>query len=457
MAPDRPDAAPLTVRLTGEPGSTDDGRVGARALRRRRVVAALRPGAGRRIAAADLPRDRGAAPTRSPRSNAGEHVDRVAARRSAARRRGDPPAVRRAAPTRGAFGSTIARRHGRHATARRHRGRPTAGSSSTTARSPPLVGAALRLPVNRGPAAARNCRPFTRRHADSSRSSTPTSTCPSGWLEPLLPHFDDPRVGLVAPRVTGERGSPLDLGVTPARIRAGTRVSYVPGAAIVMRVDRVRRDRRVRRADALRRGRRPRLAARRGGMAVPVRAGLDRLAPTAATVSPGGCASTPGTARRPHRSRCAIRGALAPLRSNGWTASAWALVALGHPVGRRARWPSDRPARSSASSRTSRPRPRSGWRCAAISARRSSSASAVRREWWPVVAVGALGVEAGALDRRRRACSPTLRAAPTDAAYGWGVWTGMIRHRTIAPIVPRLAAWPNGRRTARTRQYRRDA
>ena len=61
-------------------------------------------------------------------------------------------------------------------------------------------------------------------------------------------HFADPRVALVAPRVTTtadpspvawyERSnSPLDLGPEPARIRAGTRVSYVPAAAIVCRVD----------------------------------------------------------------------------------------------------------------------------------------------------------------------------------------------------------------------------
>ena len=34
--------------------------------------------------------------------------------------------------------------------------------------------------------------------------------------------------------------SPLDLGPEPARVRAGTRVSYVPAAAIVCRVDAIR-------------------------------------------------------------------------------------------------------------------------------------------------------------------------------------------------------------------------
>ena len=80
-------------------------------------------------------------------------------------------------------------------------------------------------------------------------------------------------------------------------------------------------------------------------------------------------------------------------------------------------------------------------------------ASAVRRVWWPIVAVGALGSK-----RIRWIAAASLladvRAAPTDVAYGWGVWKGMIRHRTIAPIVPRLAAWPK-RRPAR--QYRRES
>ena len=68
---------------------------------------------------------------------------------------------------------------------------------------------------------------------------------PDDWLTPLLTHFADPRVALVAPRVRGAGGtswlarfetwrSPLDLGPSPARIRSGSRVSYVPAAALVV-------------------------------------------------------------------------------------------------------------------------------------------------------------------------------------------------------------------------------
>jgi alpha-beta hydrolase superfamily lysophospholipase len=65
----------------------------------------------------------------------------------------------------------------------------------------------------------------------------------------LLAHLRaDPAVALVAPRIGGTGGttareqyeavrSPLDLGPAPARVAAGTRVSYVPAAAPVSPVD----------------------------------------------------------------------------------------------------------------------------------------------------------------------------------------------------------------------------
>ena len=67
------------------------------------------------------------------------------------------------------------------------------------------------------------------------------------WLSPLLVLFDDPKVALVAPRVTsGSRSgalldryeaaaSPLDLGAARGRVRAGSRISYVPAAALLAR------------------------------------------------------------------------------------------------------------------------------------------------------------------------------------------------------------------------------
>ena len=71
------------------------------------------------------------------------------------------------------------------------------------------------------------------------------------WLAPLLAHFADPRVAIVAPRVTSTGGhgllaryevahSPLDLGAEPARVAPGTRVSYLPAAVMVCRADVIR-------------------------------------------------------------------------------------------------------------------------------------------------------------------------------------------------------------------------
>lgn len=66
------------------------------------------------------------------------------------------------------------------------------------------------------------------------------------WLSGLVPFFDDPAVGAVAPRVRGPVGpslkerfeasaSPLDLGAAPGVVRPGATVPYVPAAALVAR------------------------------------------------------------------------------------------------------------------------------------------------------------------------------------------------------------------------------
>jgi hypothetical protein len=83
-------------------------------------------------------------------------------------------------------------------------------------------------------------------------------------------------------------------------------------------------------------------------------------------------------------------------------------------------------------------------------------ASTVRRGWWPLLAVAAI---APVPKTRRWALAVTVGAiaaaparAPTDLAYGLGVWIGMVRHRTWRPIVPALSAWP---RPSDVAKYRR--
>ncbi len=318
-------------------------------------------------------------------------------------------------------------------------GRLTIDDGST----PPLAGAALRLSTNRGPAAARN--------AARSLIDTPlvafvdadVSLPGSDWLSALLWHFDDPAVGLVAPRVRGESGSPLDLGGEPARIRAGTRVSYVPGAAVVVRVaafDQV------------------------GGFDEGLRFGEDVDFVWRLDDAGWRCRYDPAVAvwhepRTSWRERLqqhagygtsaaplALRhpGALSPVHMNGWTAASWALALFGQ-------WVPAIALGAGSSVALVRKLPDVPPRAAMGLALRGhllagrQLASASRRVWWPMLVATAV------LSRRSRwwlllALVDKPRAAPTDLAYGWGVWAGMRRSRSWSPIAPRLSAWPGRQR-----------
>jgi hypothetical protein len=82
-----------------------------------------------------------------------------------------------------------------------------------------------------------------------------------------------------------------------------------------------------------------------------------------------------------------------------------------------------------------------------------SLATAVRRTWFPIIGLAALGSR-----RARRVAALSLVPALLDggparvlddASYGVGVWRGMIAKRNVKPIVPALTAWPiRNRRTA---------
>jgi mycofactocin glycosyltransferase len=115
-------------------------------------------------------------------------------------------------------------------------------------------GAALRRRAGSGgPAAARNTG-LAGTNTDLIAFLDSDCVPPPGWVSRLAAHFADPLVGAVAPRIVAPgiipprsastdspaaryaavRGS-LDLGSRPARVQPGSRVSYVPTAALLVR------------------------------------------------------------------------------------------------------------------------------------------------------------------------------------------------------------------------------
>jgi len=309
---------------------------------------------------------------------------------------------------------------------------------------PPIAGATLRLDRNRGPAAARNA---ARALVDTPLVAFVDADVEllddvgiGSWLDALLPHFDDRRVGLVAPRVTGEAHSPLDLGAMPARIRAGARVSYVPAGAIVVRVTALDAvggfDERLRFGEDVdlvwrldQAGWRCRYEPASTVWHAPRQTLLARMRQHAGY----GTAAAPLALRHP--------GLLSPTRTSGWTAAVWGALVAGHPlislglaIGTAARLPSKLPGVAPIRAVT----------LALTGYLRAGTqfAAATRRVWWPLVAVGAV------LSRRLRwaglaALLISPSTTPTDLAYGWGVWSGALRHRTAAPLQP---GWTRYRR-----------
>lgn len=106
------------------------------------------------------------------------------------------------------------------------------------------------LPRNLGPAGARNAG-LAQVHTPLVVFVDSDIVLDEGTVPTLLRHFADPRVGLVAPRITGLRTaesanwlgryeqtrSSLDLGARPALVRPGSFVSWASTACVVARVE----------------------------------------------------------------------------------------------------------------------------------------------------------------------------------------------------------------------------
>ena len=293
---------------------------------------------------------------------------------------------------------------------------------------------------------------------------------PRAWLAPLLVHFSDPKVALVAPRVASMPGdttvahyethrSPLDLGDQPARVEPGTRVSYVPAAVIVCRTDAVR--------DL-------------GGFDEGLRFGEDvdlvwRL------VAAGHRARYEPTVVVHHRARPHWRavwrqrmgygssaaplsarhhGALAPARMSGWSLLVWLLVAARRPLlaaGVVA-------GTVVALQRRLQQLPRAESARLVLSGHLAAGrqlAVATRRVWWPLALVAALvsrrarpvvvaallaPAVAEAVAARRAPSAPALTDAAAaladDIAYGAGVWRGVWETGETGALLPAITTWP---------------
>jgi mycofactocin system glycosyltransferase len=334
----------------------------------------------------------------------------------------------------------------------------------------------VRHEVGRGPAAARNAGLAHVRTPLVAFVDSDVEPC-DGWLEALLPHFADPCLGLVAPRVLGAvhampddgrvrrwvteyeaSRSSLDLGPAAALVAPRGRVSYVPTAAVVARRvalgagfdERMQAGEDVdlvwRMVDAGWRVRYDPAAAVRHDHRVDVGPWLRRKAFY-------GTSAAPLALLHP--------GAVPPLAAAPWSAAVWALLLV------QRRWAVAAAAgvTAVATVRLARRLERSDhpYRAAvqlapwALTSTGWQTAAGLMRHWWPVTALTCLvsrrarraalaaAVLEAIADRRR----VDTRLGPLsygvahrldDLAYGTGLWLGAWKHRTAAPLLPALSA-----------------
>lgn len=343
----------------------------------------------------------------------------------------------------------------------------------------------VRLPTNVGPGAARQAgldRVTTDLVAfvDTDISLPPSS---QGWVAALLPCFADETVALAAPRIRAAapagtapwvvrqlarfeatRG-PLDLGERRGRVRAATRVSYVPSAALLCRVSALRS---VGGFDpAMRLGEDVDLVWRldEDGWVCRYEPGVEVLHDVRSTMwawlrqrAGYGFSATDLALRHP--------GAVAPAQVSVWSAASWGLVAAG--------WPFAGFVTASGSTvALARKLPDSIGR-ASIALRLAglghlhagrTLANAVARSWWPVSLLPAL------LSRRARRAVVAAAVVPAliewwrvrhridpvryivlraldDGAYGFGLWQGALRRRSGAALAAKFTGWPRWLRRA---------
>jgi mycofactocin system glycosyltransferase len=310
------------------------------------------------------------------------------------------------------------------------------------------------LSLNVGPAGARNA---GLADVHSAIAAFVDSDCvpAEGWLGPLLGHFEDPLVAAVAPRIVADHGAArasLDRGPREGPVRPGSRIPFVPSAALLVRAD-------------VATG--PDLfdPALRGGEDVDLVWRLDEAGWDVRYVPASTVAHEGPTTLRDFLGRRAFYGttaaplsrrhgeALAPVHLSAWSLAVWGLLLARRPVlaltalsasivllARRLRGLVRDPvgvATHIAGGGTVR---------SALPALAS-----LTRAWAPAFVLGlafrrtrrasALALVVPALDEwvadRHPVRTVALHVAD-DVAYGTGVWVGCARERTLVPLIPRI-------------------
>jgi mycofactocin system glycosyltransferase len=346
----------------------------------------------------------------------------------------------------------------------------------------------IRHAVNRGPGAARN--------TGLAATSAPVvafldsdCTASRGWLDALVPLFDDPRVAAVAPRVRPRPDelrqsvlarheaarSALDMGRRRELVRPGAPLGFVPSAALLVRRDAL--------ADgafepALRLGEDVDLVWRLAAAGWHV-----RYEPSVTVLHDARLRFGAWARRRYEYGTSAADldrrhpGRLAPARPSAWNLAALALLAAGRPLGaaavsgaaaaalgRRLGTVSDDAGHAAMWGSVGGKSALSGSALAAVVVGKGVVADAaalghaLRREWWP------LGWAALALAPRSRGARPARAAAlamlapvalewvrerpdvdparyvllrlTEDAAYGSGVIASAVRGRRPGALLP---------------------
>ena len=321
--------------------------------------------------------------------------------------------------------------------------------------TPPVHDATVRLDRNFGPAAARNVAltsvttEFVA-FVDADIYVGPDST----WLTALLSHFDDPEVVAVAPRVRSRpqqgiigyhehHNGALDLGRRPAVVRPGTRVSYVPAAALICRTEAVR---------AI------------GGFDDDLRTGEDvdlvwRLHDA------GGTVRYDPSVEVHHEPRASFAGwwtqrvgygyssaalaerhgdeQLSPLVASPWSVAVIAAMtamkrpSIGVTVGLGLIGAATHQLRQRAPDLTVDEARKIVIRGTQATA--TALGRAIRRVWWPLLI---LLCPISRSARRLLAASAVFAVTPMvvldDVAHGVGIWSGVVKHRRFGPVIPLL-------------------